>query len=275
MQSIEKILEGVFKEKAKGLTKTEKKIHVYVIKNPEQVIYSTINQIATILAVSDASVVRYFTALGYSNFVEFKMDLFKHHESITKLSNGGSIHEQIYENIITTLDETKKNINIDDVKKAAKLILKSENVVLCGMGVSNVTAKDAFSKLLRIGINTELIDDAHFLFMRASLMKKGDVLLSYSFTGETSEIIRASKLAHKNGASVISVTSYLLSDLGLVSDVVIKTFGYDKGIDLGFNSQKISQLYVTDVLLTNIALENRESSLQNIKLTTQSLMEEK
>ncbi|MGI6782440.1 MAG: MurR/RpiR family transcriptional regulator [Acholeplasmataceae bacterium] len=274
MKSIETILEAVFREKAKRLTRTEKKIHDYVIKNPEQVIYSTINQIATILGVSDASVVRYFVALGYSNFIEFKMDLFKHHDSITKISNG-SLSEQIYENIVTTLDETKNNINLEDVQKAAEIIVNSDNVVLCGMGVSNITAKDAYSKLLRIGINIEFVDDAHFLFMRTSLMGKNDVLITYSFTGETNEVIRASRTAKNNGAKIISVTSYLLSDLVTKSDIVIKTFGYDKSIDLGFNSQKISQLYVTDLLITCVALKNREKSLANIKLTTQSLMEDK
>lgn len=271
MNDIEKILKNAYKEKETDLTKTESKIHSYILNNTDQIIYSSMSQVSKILGVSDASIDRYFTKLGFNNFLEFKMDLFKQVELLAQISNG-SFYESIYENIIATLTETKKSINLTNIENAVKLINNAENVIICGMGVSNITAKDCFSKLLRLGINATFIDDSHFLMMKASLLTKNDILICYSFTGETEEIVKTATLAKQNGAKIISISGYMESALIKKSNIVLKSFGYDKSLELGFNAQKISQLYVTDVLITKIALTQKNKSLDNIKKTTQSLI---
>ena len=70
-------LESVLVKEHVLFSKTEKTIHKYILENPEQVIYDTLSSITMKLHVGEASVVRYFKKLGYSNFIAFKVDIYK------------------------------------------------------------------------------------------------------------------------------------------------------------------------------------------------------
>ncbi|MDE7106594.1 MAG: hypothetical protein K2O22_05460, partial [Anaeroplasmataceae bacterium] len=75
---IDKIkFESILVKEHLTFSKTEKRIHNYIVNNPEQVIYDTLNSITNKLNVGEASIVRYFKKLGYSNFITFKMDIYK------------------------------------------------------------------------------------------------------------------------------------------------------------------------------------------------------
>ncbi len=58
--------------KNKKLTKTEKKIAEFFLKNGPQITFMTSRDIANSLAISDTSVIRFVKALGYNNFSHFK-----------------------------------------------------------------------------------------------------------------------------------------------------------------------------------------------------------
>ena len=74
---IDKIkFESILVKEHISFSKTEKTIHNYIIENPEQVIYDTLNSITMKLHVGEASIVRYFKKLGYSNFISFKIYFF-------------------------------------------------------------------------------------------------------------------------------------------------------------------------------------------------------
>ena len=58
---IDKIkLESVLVKERLSFSKTEQTIHDYIMENPEQVIYDTLNSITMRLHVGEASIVRYF-----------------------------------------------------------------------------------------------------------------------------------------------------------------------------------------------------------------------
>ena len=57
-----------------------------------------------------------------------------------------------------------------------------------------------------------------------------------------------------------------------MADVFLKTSGFDNDISGGFFSSKISQLYVSDILVTNCALQNVEKTKEYTKLVSNSVM---
>ena len=150
---IDKIkFESILVKEHISFSKTEKTIHNYIIENPEQVIYDTLNSITMKLHVGEASIVRYFKKLGYSNFISFKMDIFKALQEMS-IKNGLPFIDNITENMMDVIQKTKASIDMQAVEKATDIILASKQVIIGGMGTSHTTALDMFSKIIRTGVN--------------------------------------------------------------------------------------------------------------------------
>lgn len=273
MNKLDKVIKSELRQRASNLTKTENIIHDFVLTHPEQVIYSSISQVASRLNVGDASVVRYFKSLGFNNFVEFKMHIFKIFETSNEFVNKTYI-EQIYENFNQSIKDTVANLDVKKIDVAANKILKSNKVLLGGMGLSNISAQALNSRLTRIGINCEVASDSHLLFMRSSNLSSNDIFIGYSFTGETKEIIRAVEIAKENECFVIIITNFSSSTLADLSDISLVAYGFEKNIESGFFGPKMAQIFLTDILITRLAMLRLEKSLEAVKKTTKALMKE-
>ncbi len=97
-----------------------------------------------------------------------------------------------------------------------ELIEKSKAIHLYGKGR---TANSAISLALRLkhfGYNVWFIGD-----VVKERIKEGDLVILFSGSGETSEIVTVAKRAKKDGARVVAITSYKKSSLGRSSDIII------------------------------------------------------
>ena len=68
-------------------------------------------------------------------------------------------------------------------------------------------ARDAACKFLRIGLRASVFDDGLMMLMSASLLQKGDVVVAFSYSGQTLIVLEAVRQAQKNGAHVIAITN--------------------------------------------------------------------
>ena len=249
------------------LSKTEKIIHNFVLDNPEQIIYDSINSISRKLNIGEASLVRYFKKLGYTSFNHFKMELYKAIESL-RISYDKPVVENVTSNLVDVINKTKDIINQEEIDKATELILNSKQVFVAGMGISHTSALDIFSKLLRIGVNATVIADSHFSYMYTAVLDEMCCVILYSFSGETQEMIKLANNCKEKNIKVIVISNYKTSSLHDVADVFIQTCGFENDINSGFFGYKISQLLVSDILVTNCALVNIERTREYNQLVT-------
>jgi 6-phospho 3-hexuloisomerase len=97
-----------------------------------------------------------------------------------------------------------------------ELIEKSDAIHLYGKGR---TANSAISLALRLkhfGYNVWFIGD-----VVKERIKEGDLVILFSGSGETAEIVTVAKRAKKDGAKIVAITSYRKSSLGKSSDIII------------------------------------------------------
>lgn len=252
-------------------SKTEKIVHEYVIQNPEQVIYEAMNSIAEKLDVGEASIVRYFKKLGFDNFALFKMAIYNACEEI-RIKKDAPFIENITENMIDAIHNTKNNVVMKDVNNAANIICEAESVFIAGMGISHTTALDIYSKLLRIGINASVQNDSHFSYMYTAVLGDKSCAIIYSFSGETEEMVQLAKNCQRNGTKIIVISNYENSTLAGLADVFLQSKGFDNDMSGGFFSSKVSQIYISDILVTCCALRDTEKSKKYNQLVTNSLL---
>lgn len=114
---------------------------------------------------------------------------------------------------------------VDDaaLERAADAILHANQLVIAGLGTSAVTAHYAYIKLFRLGLLCSWDTDMIVMRMKASLLRRGDVLFAVSSSGRTKAMLEIAELARLSGAAVISLCDYAGSPLSEVSDLAVST----------------------------------------------------
>ena len=216
------------------LTKTEKIIADYILKEKSKVMYLSLSELANAICVGDASIVRFCRKIGVSS--------------------------------------TKDMLSIQELNKAIHVIKEANRIVAFGVGSSAEAAKELEIRFLRIGVLIKTVSDPHFQNMTASILNKDDVVIAFSLSGRTKDIVDSVSFAKQAGAKIISITNFPLSPLAAISDYVLLTAKKESYIEGGSLVAKISQLYVTDLLCTGYSLLDIEKTKEMKTRTASSIL---
>ena len=110
----------------------------------------------------------------------------------------------------------------NNFEKVIKFLLKSRGrVIVTGMGKPGFIAQKVSATLSSTGTPSFYLHPAEALHGDLGRVTSGDVVIAFSNSGQTEEIIRLIPILKKIGASLISVTGNKKSLLALNSDYVI------------------------------------------------------
>ena len=131
----------------------------------------------------------------------------------------------------TILDEIKEefnyqvnNFNVDGINNLADLISNSTgNVHVCGVGKSGNTAKHCCDLLKSISIAAFNLDVLNSTHGDLGALKEGDILISFSSSGNTQELLDIVDLLKRKKIKMVSVCCNASSKLSKVCDVNIIT----------------------------------------------------
>ena len=254
-----------------SLSKSEKKIAEHIKKQKEKFIYKSIQEVAHDAKVGEATVLRFCRKVGFEGFRDMKLYIAKENAPIN-LKSKENYTDEIVKNFQYTIQETYSAINQDNLKEVAKLIKLSHRVFLYGIGSSSNAVLDMKSRLLRYGKVVHTVTDSHYQMMNSSVLNEKDLLIAFSISGVTQDIIDSANLAKKNKAKLVAVTNYILSPLSSLSDICILTAGRESPIDGGSLTGRLSQMLVIDLLCTSYALIDEEDSQIMREKTANSIL---
>ena len=259
-----------------SFTATEKKIAEYIEKNREKVIESSSQELAKITGTSASAWVRFAKKLDYKGITALKVDLAKE-----KDENGDMFNVVISENdsietmikkvnsiSIATIDQTYKLLNSKTLKDAISYILNSKNIFLAGVGGSGIICNDFMQKLTRINRNVIYHEDSHILMARVAHIKKEDVIIAVSYSGETESVNNVVSYAKIVGTPVIAITQYnVKSTLAKLSDLTFYTPVEEKELRLGSISSRNAAFVITDLLYYGVAKNNTKQTKEDLIAT--------
>lgn len=277
-QSIRLRIKALYRD----LSKKEKLIADFILENPKKVSRSTINEIANELNIADSTFFQFTRKLGYQGFRDFRNDLLTEefdaeisiHENISKNDDPLLMARKVFDSSIQALEDTKKLINEKDLKRAYDIIINSQMTSFFGVGGSSIVSSDAYHKFLRSPIRCQHADDYHIQLMQASLLTEKDCALLVSHTGLTNEAINIANVIKKNHAKLIVITSYPLSTLAKMADVVFISSSDETGYRSESLSSRISQLGIVDTLFVLIMFHDEKKTsealhrIRNVIYTT-------
>ncbi|MFR7591050.1 MAG: MurR/RpiR family transcriptional regulator [Longibaculum sp.] len=232
------------------LTKSEKKVALYIHDHYEQVLYMSIGDLASECSVGETTILRFCKRLGYSGFYEFKQKMIL---QVKKKKDGQNVHiNKTFEFIEVMLKETEQLINEEDILQAAKLIVNSQTIFLVGSGFSGLTAMATETRLASMGYRAIAARDNYIKILYSNMMTSQELVIGFSISGENLSTIKFLKMAKKNGAHTIAITNHEESSLARVADVVLLTTGKELGKQGSTLITEMSQYIVLEVLFEKL-----------------------
>lgn len=255
---------------APSLLPAERKVAEYVLSSPEDVMASSVGEVAAASGVSEATVVRFCRAAGFLGFADMKIGLARQvvsplastlHEDVSEKDDPETVARKVFGANIDTLRETLNVLDPAAVERAARLMNSAGRTLVIGVGTSAPIAHDAYVKLMRLGLSVSVQTDAHLMMMESALLSKKDVILAISHSGATKDPVEAVRVGRRTGASAAAITSNRLSPLAKEADVTLITASRETRFRTEALASRIAQASIVDLLYVAVGLLNRRRAL--------------
>lgn len=197
----------------------ERNIADYLLSEAQEASQGHIQDIANKTNVSVATITRFAKKVSCSNFVELKVKLARESHSHPSEQLDDVLQRQ-YQEIFLDIQELagKKSL-----KNVLEMIENAKRIFIFGLGSSGLAAQELNYRLSRMGFISEAVTDPHLMIIRSTLLTEGDLILSFSRSGQSSDLLTSIKKAKQRGIPLVSFTAYGETPLTKLSDEVLWT----------------------------------------------------
>ena len=248
------------------LSKGQKIIAQYILKNYDKVAFMTACKLGEAVGVSESTVVRFANALGYSGYPKLQealQELIKN--KLTTVQRVEMAHDQ-YSDDSTILNKVLKS-DIDNIrdtldaivenafKGAADKILKARKIYILGM-------RSSFTIAQYLGFYLDIIlDNVHIIrmdmgdaFEQVVRVNEDDVLITISFPRYSRKSYQVAKYAKSKGAHIISITDSMFAPVASISDNTLLV----KSNMASFVDSLVPALSVANALVISVGMKEKE-----------------
>lgn len=260
------------------LKPSEHKVAQYILAHPEEVVKLSVQKLAELSGVSEATIIRLARSLNMKGYQELKLriagDLNKQgtnnlgsYQEIMMEGSVESIMQAVSWNNIQSIQDTLSVLSSDEVKRAADALSLARKIDVYGVGASAVIAADIRQKFSRINLWCEAYADFHAQLTSAVNLTEQDVVIGISYSGQTEDIIQSLTEARQQGATIITLTKFGPSPVADLADIRLFTSSVEKSIRSGAMASRIAQLNVIDILFITMVSRQQEEVIPLLEKT--------
>ncbi|GEB95808.1 MurR/RpiR family transcriptional regulator [Microbacterium lacticum] len=248
------------------LRPAEAAVATVVLRDPDSVVDTTVVELAERAGVSQASVVRFAKTLGYTGFpalrLQLAQELSRHAADLERsdiaegrLNPSDSLADMVSKvafHEARTIEQTARLLDLEALEQTAQRISAGARVVAFGVGASALAASDLAQKLQRIGLNCLTSPDIHMQLVHAALADEHTVVVAFSFSGGTRDVVHAVEVATRTGALTVAVTGDGESALAGACDLFLRTPARETTLRAAALASRMAQLAVVDFLFLRV-----------------------
>ncbi len=249
------------------LRRAEADVARAVLNDPEVALTATVAALAERAGVSQASVIRFAKALGFTGLPALRMELAQElsrraveleRSSIAEgeLNASDSPAEMVAKvafHEARTIEQTARLLDLDALERVAVAVAQAHHVVTFGVGASGLAAADLSQKLQRIGLMCLFSSDTHVQMVHAALAGQDTTAVAFSFSGGTIDVLHALEVSAHAGAFTVAITNDVDSPLAQAADVVLRTPAREATLRAAALASRMAQLAVVDFLFMRVA----------------------
>lgn len=211
------------------MSKSQKVIAGFIYDHYDQAVFMTAAKMGETLGVSESTVVRFASFIGYSGYPEFQKDLEEWVQdkinSVQRIGAkyGRSSQSEILTSVLTAdIEKIKDTIdNLDPVafETAVKIILEAKNVYIMGIRSCAPLADFLHFYLNMIRGNVILLRTTSVseTFEQMIRIDENDAIIGISFPRYSMRTLKAMEFANDRNAKVITITDTVHSPMNLYS----------------------------------------------------------
>ncbi|MFD1547856.1 MurR/RpiR family transcriptional regulator [Nonomuraea guangzhouensis] len=264
-----------------ALTPAERALGEVVLADPSGVAASTITDLAARSGTSRTTVTRFCQALDLSGYAELRLALAAEsgraeaRPGWTRDVGDGVAPDAPLEAVLDwvakanaqVIEETAAQLDVAALTAAVDAMAGARRIDLYAVSGSRSVAMDLHLRLHRIGLSCFLWTDVHEALPSAALLRKGDVALGISHSGETKEVVEPVIQARGNGATTIAVTNFPRSSLAKAADLTLVTSAREIAYRPGDMAARHAQMIVLDCLYIGITQRDHVRTEQALEAT--------
>jgi RpiR family carbohydrate utilization transcriptional regulator len=244
-----------------ALSKSERKVAMAVLDNPQLTLSENITALARTAQVSEPTVVRFCRAVGCDGWHEFKLKLAQGLALAPSGRDETPLQDDLAEDLVSkicgrsvnTLLDLRNTLDPQAVQRALDILAAAAKIEFYGQGSSGLVAADAQHKYFRSGVPTVAYSDPHIHAISAALLEAGDAVVAISQRGGSTALLHSVQLARRAGADVIVIAPSgtplaALATVLLPVDLPVDTDPYRP------ITARLAHLVVIDILAVGLAL---------------------
>jgi DNA-binding MurR/RpiR family transcriptional regulator len=193
----------------------------------QEVLHLPITELAEIIGVSEATIVRMCKKMGFRGFQELKialaMDKVQPIKTVRQAVQKGDDLETILKKVFSAnmraMEATLNVLSVSELERAINALCNARQIQIYVVGGSGSVALDAQHKFMKTGIPTVAYVDSHMMAMSASILEPQDVAIGISASGSSKDIVEALALAKERGTTTIGITHYAKTPMDKVLDI--------------------------------------------------------
>lgn len=207
----------------KKLSKSHRRIAECIVNHYDKAAFMTASKLGEYVGVSESTVVRFASALGYEGFPQLQkalQELIRHRLTasqrleMTGEMGSSQVLSKVLKTDIQNIRSTLDEIDLTSFDAAVDSILGARNIYVLGLRSSAPLAEFFGHYLNFIFPNVHTVTSGvSDVFEQVARISEEDVLIGISFPRYTSHTVKAMKFARSRGATLIAITDGPLSPL--------------------------------------------------------------
>jgi len=269
------------RERYNQMSRAEKKISDYVLADTTNCAGRTAIDIAGYSGVSSASVIRYVQKLGYEGLESFKLAL-----AVSASENEEEMVDPIIERdddldtmchkmevlFNTSSQDFFYQLDKQALERAIEVVGRARKIYLIGIGASYLPAYDLFHKLKRADFNAACYQDINMVIEFFNYIDERDVVIAFSYSGQSQEILYACKIAKQQNAVLIAVTRRRESALQDYADICLFVPDNEAVTRIGAFTSLHTSIMMADLLYMGVIKDDLDHIEQEL-LKTRKLVQ--
>ena len=258
-------------QSGKRLSKGHRKIAQYIVEHYEKAVFMTASKLGESVGVSESTVVRFASAMGYEGYPQLQRSLqelvshrltanqrFEMSTEIDPREALGVVLKSDMQNLRATMEQMDASVFEDVVNR----LLNARAIYVMGLRSAAPLAQFMGYYLNYIFDNVHLVSSgATDVFEEISKLKENDVLVGISFPRYSSRTLEAMRFAKRCGAQVVAITDGPMSPLTDIADATL-TARTDMA---SFVDSLAAPLSLINALLVALGLHRKEALSQHFK----------
>ena len=253
-------------DNTKGRSKGQRRIAEFIRENYDKAAFMTAGKLGETVGVSESTVVRFASDLGYEGYPEMRKAVQEMIRSrLTSLQRIEVAREMIDErNVLESvlmldadkLHATLRTCDRERFNAAVDAIAGANHVYIVGMRSSNCLAGFLGFYLNLLLENVHIIQDTaqSEVYEQIMRIKPGDVFIGISYPRYSSRTVKAMSYAKENGATTVGLTDGDSSPLVGLADILL----YAESDMVSFLDSLVAPMSLINALIMAIGLRNRD-----------------